>query len=87
MKTILDKLFESADNHGEDSEPDHTVGDLQDLLTTTWAILTPDQKRTLLQSDAVETLLDMGARDEFTVDDLLEQLDEELKGNTTRSPA
>jgi hypothetical protein len=80
MTSILDKLFESADHHGEDSEPDHTVGDLQDLLTTAWSILTLEQKRALLQSDAVETLLDMGARDEFTVEDLLTQLNAESTG-------
>jgi len=83
MKSILEKLFDAADNHSEDSGEDHTVGDLQDIVTAAWGILTPEQKRHLLQSDAVETLLDMGARDEFSVEDLLTQLNAESTATPT----
>jgi len=87
MKSILEKLFAAADNHSEDSGEDHTVGDLQDIITAAWDILTPEQRRQLLQTDAVESTVEMGARDEFDVDELLKQLDEESKGNTMGSPA
>jgi hypothetical protein len=77
MKTIPQKLFDAADNHGEDSEPDHTVGDLQDLFSAAWNLMTAEQKQALLICDAVENIVDMGARSEFEVADLLNQLDSE----------
>jgi hypothetical protein len=41
MKSILEKLFGAADNHAEDTgEPDHEVGDLQDVLRTAWNLMT-----------------------------------------------
>jgi hypothetical protein len=32
-----------AQTHGEDSEPDHEVGDLQEFFRTVWLLLTPEQ--------------------------------------------
>lgn len=32
IQKMLEKLLVAADNHGEDDDPDHTVGDLQGLL-------------------------------------------------------
>jgi len=37
----LDQILESAERHGQDSDPDHEVGDLQDALRIVWALLTP----------------------------------------------
>ena len=74
MQSILEKLFAAADNHGEDDEPDHTVGDLQDLLRTAWSIMTVGQKLQLLGSDEVENIVELGARGEFEADDLVAEV-------------
>lgn len=72
MDTILNKLFDAADNHGEDTgEPDHTVGDLQDLLRKAVALMTPSQQLELLQSVEVDNMVETGAREEFDVEDLV----------------
>lgn len=74
--TILDKLFAAADNHGEDTgDGDHAFGDLQDLLRAAWKIFTPAQQRLLLGTEEVANLVEAGARDEFTVEDLAAELD------------
>jgi len=74
MKAILDKLLTAADNHGEDDDPDHTVGDLQDLLRRAWDIMSVSQKRQLLNSSEVEDLAMLGARGEFEASDLVDEL-------------
>lgn len=79
MNTILTKLFSAADNHAEDSgEPDHAVGDLQDLLREAWGIMTASQKMALLEGDAVEQVLETGGRDEEDVESLTDTLHAEL---------
>lgn len=53
----LDHLFTLADRHGTRSgEPDHTVGDLQDLLRAAYGLFTPEQKKSFLASDEVADL-------------------------------
>ena len=42
---LFDEVLESARRHGEDSEPDHEVGDLQDALRIAWKALTLAQRR------------------------------------------
>lgn len=54
---MLECLLNVAKNHGDDSEPDHEVGDLQDLLRPMWAGLTPQQQRAYLASEAVATMI------------------------------
>lgn len=71
MQQILEKLFEAADHHAEDTGEDHTVGDLQDLLSRAWAIMSVEQRIQLLESNEVEALVEAGAREEFSVGDLL----------------
>lgn len=58
---MLECLMEVAKSHGEDSEPDHEVGDLQDLLRPMWESMTPAQQRSYLASDAVATMLEGAA--------------------------
>lgn len=71
MKEIIEKLITAADQHGADSgEPDHTVGDLQDMLRAAWELLSTSQKRDFLMHDAVESVVECGACGEFEVDDL-----------------
>lgn len=42
---MLDALIAAAAKHGEESDPDHEVGDLQDILRACWERLTPRQRR------------------------------------------
>lgn len=77
---ILQKLFNAADNHGEDSgDQDHTVGDLQDLLRLSWGMLSMSQRRDFLEQSEVETVIDLGAREEFSADDLKDALDADIE--------
>lgn len=40
----IDIILEAARRHGEQSEPDHEVGDLQDALRICWKLMTPTQR-------------------------------------------
>jgi len=81
MTKILEKLFAAADNHGEDSgEPDHTVGDLQDLLRRSWEIMSVSQKLQLLRSTEVYNVVECGAQGEFEGDDLVAEITQSLAG-------
>lgn len=71
---ILDKLFTAADNHAEDTGEDHAVGDLQDMLRAAWGLLSPAQRKAFLASAGVEGVVEAGARDEFSVEDLLAEM-------------
>ncbi|WP_432263115.1 hypothetical protein [Cupriavidus sp. TMH.W2] len=42
---MLERLIESAEQHGMDSEPQHQVGDLEDYLRAMWRLLTQEQRR------------------------------------------
>lgn len=78
MKDILEKLLKAADQHGEDDDPDHTVGDLQDLLRKAWSIMSVGERQIFLASDEVEQVLEAGARGEFPPDGLRAELDQAL---------
>jgi hypothetical protein len=43
--------------HGEDSEGDHEVGDLQDLFRAAWSLMTEEQKVDFLFTDQAKTVL------------------------------
>lgn len=53
---LLQVLIRAAENHGMESEPDHEVGDLQDLLSMTWPLLTKKQQNEI----AITALVNMG---------------------------
>lgn len=40
----IEDFIKAAEKHGEDSHPDHEVGDLQDLLRAAWEIMSPEQR-------------------------------------------
>jgi hypothetical protein len=42
---LLDRLLDAAEAHGRESEPDHEVGDLRDLLLSCWQRLSSAQQR------------------------------------------
>lgn len=71
----LERLLQAANNHAEDSgEPDHEVGDLQDLLRAAWALMTVDQRRALVTSDAAQAVIEAGAREKFDAAALAKEL-------------
>lgn len=76
MSKTLDQLFLSADNHAEDTgEPDHAVGDLQDMLRLAWHIMPTSLKLQFLRQPDLEDLLELGARDEFSAKTLTSDLE------------
>ena len=75
-KELLGNIFTAADNHSDaPGNLNNTVGDLQEIIRRAFAILTVSQKKTLLNSVEVENLVEAGADDEFTVDDMLKHVD------------
>lgn len=81
MSNVLDKLFLAADQHAEDSaEPDHAVGDLQDLIRMLWSKLPLQEKLDVLHSDEVDAIIELGAREAFSATDLIEQAEAEAAG-------
>lgn len=50
----------AAEAHGRDSEPDHTIGDLQDYLQIAFDLMTPDQRGAYLADPRVRELLEWG---------------------------
>ena len=63
-KTTTSRLLEieyyigAAQAHGEDSAPDHEVGDLQDFLRTAWSLMTSEQRHAFAKSSEVHSTLD-----------------------------
>ncbi len=73
-RSILKRLFDAADAHAEDTGEEHNVGDLQDLLTLAWKLMSTEQRFDFLKSDVVRDHIEAGARDKFTAEDLLKAL-------------
>lgn len=44
----------AAKTHGEDSDPDHEVGDLQEYLRAAFRIMTPEQHAAFAADDQVK---------------------------------
>jgi hypothetical protein len=78
LNAPLERLLEAAHNHSEDTGEDHQAGDLQDLLRAAWGLMTVDQKRTLLRSSTVESMVETGARDEYDQAELLDDIEVNL---------
>lgn len=56
--TNIEFFIDAAKTHGIDSEPDHEVGDLQDMLRAAWDILTPAQRMAFVSLPAIEELVE-----------------------------
>ena len=54
----IEFYLETAAMHGEASEPDHEVGDLQQLLRSMWGLLLPEQKLLFAHNPEVQAVLD-----------------------------
>ena len=71
---LVEDLIGLAKKHGEDSEPDHEVGDLQDLLRAAWAQMTPEQRRAMLTEASVSNVVEAATGEPLLldIDDLLQ---------------
>lgn len=79
MTKTLENLFRSADNHAEDTgEPDHAVGDLQDMFRMAWGVMSTAQRFQFLHQEELADLLETGSRDEFSAETLIEELRSEI---------
>lgn len=79
MTKTLESLFRSADNHAEDTgEPDHAVGDLQDMFRMAWGVMSIAQRLQFLQQEELADLLETGSRDEFSAETLSQDLRSEI---------
>lgn len=47
--TKLDLLLNAAHKHGMESEQDHEVGDLHEILRSCWVRLTPQQRKEVFE--------------------------------------
>ena len=56
-KDGLALAIKAAEEHGKNSEPDHEVGDLQDLLMEMWELLNPTQKALFMGREQVRDLI------------------------------
>lgn len=76
--SVIDLLTTASDNHAIDScEPDHAIGDLQAMLACAWEVMTPTQRAVFLTTPEVESVIEHGARNEFTVSDLMKSVQSE----------
>jgi hypothetical protein len=55
---FAESLLEAARLHGENSEPDHEVGDLQTLFVACWSVMSPEQRALALVDTDVLFMLD-----------------------------
>jgi hypothetical protein len=53
MDNDVERLIDSAAQHGRDSEPDHEVGDLQDFLRLAWSLMTDEQCSRLMAQASI----------------------------------
>jgi hypothetical protein len=57
----VDTYIHAAFVHGEESEGDHEVGDLQDLLRAAWALMTEEQRIDFLFTDEAKATLSVAS--------------------------
>jgi len=62
----IETIIQYAEQHGIDSEPDHEVGDLQDMLRTFWQKADEHTRQKFITSAEVTALLNMNEPD-FTL--------------------
>ncbi len=62
---FIEDVLAAAKAHGQISEPDHEVGDLQDVLRACWGIMTPEQRTRIAQmaNASIEELYSPGVGD------------------------
>ncbi|WP_425953221.1 hypothetical protein [Ralstonia pseudosolanacearum] len=60
----IEVCIRAARQHGEDDDPDHQVGDLQDCVREMWQLMTPEQREAFMDSDGVRERLELGLHSE-----------------------
>jgi hypothetical protein len=55
VRRDLARLFAAAEAHGEQSEPEHEIGDLQGYVQSAWDVLTSSQRREVYGAHGPET--------------------------------
>jgi hypothetical protein len=63
----IEHYIDLAKQHGEDSDPDHEVGDLQTFLREAWAILSPTQRVAFRSREAVRSTAAAASMDDEDV--------------------
>ncbi len=56
----IEDVIAAAERHGQDSEPDHEVGDLQDCLRAAAGLFTEEQRIQFYKTEAVMNVLEWG---------------------------
>lgn len=51
-------LFRAAEQHGQDSEPDHEVGDLQDIIVCLYERLSLEQRKEVAEDPRICAIID-----------------------------
>ena len=54
---FLGRIFAAAEAHGEQSEPDHEVGDLKDVLQQCWNVMDAERRQAIADHWIVKDLL------------------------------
>lgn len=57
----IERIIDGAFSHGELSEPDHEIGDLQTALRACWERMTHEQRKAVLSDPWVEEILEWRA--------------------------
>lgn len=78
METGVDLLLHAAFQHGSNSEGDHEVGDLQQILQKAWQLMAPGQRLALMADSDVRELIENEAP-EIDYDNAFAQLHAEQK--------
>lgn len=54
---FCETVIAAAEAHGQTSEADHEVGDLQEFVRELWSLLTPVARQSLVASDKWQELI------------------------------
>lgn len=60
---LVEVLIGHAETHGSDDDPDHEVGDLQDMLRVAWGLMTPEQRRKMICHNDVSNVVEAATGD------------------------
>jgi hypothetical protein len=70
-QAVIERLIDAADSHAEDAgDPDHAVGDLQQMLRKAFSLMMPSQRLAFIESQEACDVIETGAREEFDAADL-----------------
>lgn len=65
MKFNAETLIDAALEHGENSEPDHEAGDLQQYIRSSWELLTRTQRRDFYTTPAILSVIETSTGKSF----------------------